>query len=139
MVPAPLDQNLFFSLDRCRIERARVRAGKYQFALLNAELPASRVLFGIGTGHYHAVRQLRVFGLQRPQVRTQPESDGEWLVVFDVACIWQIQAGRGVHSHVRPEPYTLAPDYRTLCGGNILQLGGGRRVDEGRSVLFVES
>src|SRR5579864_5820176 len=139
MVPAPLDQNLLSRFDRSGIARARVREGKHQLALLDAELPASRVFLCVGTRHNYAARQLRIFGLQRPQVRTQPESDGEWLVAFDIACIWQIQPGRGVHSHVRPEPYTFAPDYRTLCGANILQLGSGRRVYEGRSLLFVET
>ena len=139
MIPTTLDQNLLCRLDRGRIAGSRVGECECQFAVVDAKLPAARGLFGIGTCQNYAVRLLGVFGLEGSQLRTQPESYGEWLVSFNVADIRQIQPGGCVHSHVRPEPYSLAPDHRTLSCRNILQLGSRRRVDEGHPLLFVET
>ena len=116
MVPAPLDQNPLFCLDRNGVLRRLMGKRKFKLALADAKLPAPRVLFGIGTCQDHAVGLFLVFGFERPQVRTQPEGHGEWLISFNVAPLRQIQPGGCVHPHVRPEPYSLAPDHRTSSG-----------------------
>src|SRR2546426_4432120 len=84
VVPAPLNQNLLFGLDGSCVTGTRVRDCKCQLALVDAELPSSRILFCIGTCQHYAVRQLGVFRFERSQIGTQPESDSKWLIPFNV-------------------------------------------------------